>query len=556
MCCILSLIKNRYQKIALYLRCNPWLVFLCPILTIGIAIVLGEVSGGLFTILRRFIESTMPAVLDWRFFTKCIYEWGWEVIIIAVVIVTNYFLIKLAMKNIVIRDKKYIMSLFGYGYYGAPAPKRSILVENICGRVSDEDTKKFVSGQIDRDVDKIKDFLNRKSDGDVLGINSRWGSGKTTSVLIAINETRNDKNRYIYESTFKYSNNIGEYISDILMNLKVTMREIGILKWLPYYRIDDLAKNLDSSIAKTFTNMIKTAFSPISLSTDIVCELNKRYHNSRCKKIIYIIIDDLDRLTGKDLIPILSLLSILRRLIFVKVIIPADYDVLVRILEKNDVVDSQRFIEKYLPAQRMISLNSGYDLAIGIILRKLFHAQKKWDKDTYGAAPALAAIFLRLLANKLKSETKDMDNVRYSWLPKNSADESVPKGMNEVTTQILRAPKILQKYCDDFWQKYSWRTYYNNISRFEDILVAMDKKMGKTSMRLLRVFEKEDYIEVINSWIFDYMRTRWEIFGFTIRDLLDILNSIDYSNLPKETTEQFVYVFNQLFPENKIEILK
>lgn len=501
------------------------------------------------------MEGTMATVLDWPPLSKCTYEWCCGTMILAVIIVVNYLLIRLSMRNAVVRDKKYIMGLFENDYYGAPVPKRSILVKNICGRVSDEETKEFISKQIDQNINRIKNFLNGDSDGNILGINSSWGSGKTTSVLIAINETESKRNRYIYESTFKYSNNIGEYISDILMNLKVTMREIGILKFPSYCRIDDLAKNLDSSIAKTLANTVKTVFSPISLSTDIICELNKKYSESGCKKTIFIIIDDLDRLAGEDLIPVLSLLSGLRKLKFVKVIIPADYDTLVEILKNSNVAEPKRFIEKYLPSQRMISLNSDYDLVTGVILKKLFYAQKGWVKNVDGAAPALAAIFLRLLANRLKSETKDMNNIRFSWLPTKTS-HNVPGNMNEVTTQILRAPIVLEKSCDNFWERYSWRTNYNNISRFQDILVAMDKKIGASNVRLLSCFDREDYIEVVDSWIFDYMETRWGIFGFTIRDLLDILNSIEYDNLPKEVTEQFAHTFNQLFPENEIKIMR
>lgn len=53
------------------------------------------------------------------------------------------------------------------------------------------------------------------------------------------------------------------------------------------------------------------------------------------------------------------------------------------------------------------------------------------------------------------------------------------------------------------------------------------------------------------------MEKWWDIFGFTIRDALDIWESIrQKEELPKDRAEQFVYIFNQLFPDRQIKTMK
>ena len=75
-------------------------------------------------------------------------------------------------------------------------------------------------------------------------------------------------------------------------------------------------------------------------------------------------------------------------------------------------------------------------------------------------------------------------------------------------------------------------------------------------IRISEAFSDEEYSDIIDPWIFNFMEQRWDIFGFTIRDAIDVLESIEYDNLPKNPAEQFVHVFNQLFPDDQMKTIK
>lgn len=107
--------------------------------------------------------------------------------------------IRIAPKRI-IRNKMYVLKLFQDRAENGPAPTKKILAERIFGEIGDADNRKelvIVSEMVAKNVDPILNFLRCDNMNRILCVDGRWGSGKTTSLLIAINECNITRNRYI-----------------------------------------------------------------------------------------------------------------------------------------------------------------------------------------------------------------------------------------------------------------------------------------------------------------------------------------------------------------------
>lgn len=526
-------------------------------------VVISNFANALFDTIRSLISNTFPQILDCALMNKAVYSWLIIAIWILFSILLGRSIYNLLNPETIQRDKKYILELFKNRGYGSPISTRIKLIEKIYGKSEiDEKVKQSLDNLIDKNINPIKEFLEESGDKHVLCINGKWGSGKTTSLLIAINETKKN-NKYIYESAFKYSGSENEFIKDLLSTLNDTTLKMGMKN---KDIINSLIKNLDSNPQKTVGNFIKN-YKEINLpSSELIYKLNCQYENLNNKELIYIIIDDMDRLQGKEIVNILAVLSILKNLVFVRIIIPADLDVVCKALDADKVVEPQRFIEKYLPSQMSIKLNSNYDMVEKILLDKIGHTGGTWKKASPDKVrPTLAAIFIGMLAKKLEDETRNYKSenksVRYTWLSNAPNPQELPDKINEPLFQLLQTPLIIRAK-ESFRDKYVWNTNYNNITRFKDVIYAIKKRLGErgrsaTYIPINELFSDEEYSDVIDSWIFDYMKKRWDIFGFTIRDALDIWESINQKEkLPKDKAEQFVYIFNQLFPDRQMQTIK
>lgn len=526
-------------------------------------VVISNFANALFDTIRSLISNTFPQILDCALINRTVYSWLIIAIWILFSILLGRSIYKLLNVEAIQRDKKYILELFKNRGYGSPISTRIKLIEKIYGKSEiNKKVKQSLDKLIDKNINPIKNFLEESSDKHILCINGKWGSGKTTSLLIAINETEKN-NKYIYESAFKYSGSENEFTKDLLSALNDTTLKMGMKN---RDIINSLIKNLDSSPQKTVGNFIKN-YKEINLpSSELIYKLNCQYENLNNKELIYIIIDDIDRLQGKEIIDILAVLSILKNLIFVRVIILADLDVMCRALDAYKVVEPQRFIEKYLPSQMSIKLGSNYDMVEKILLDKISHTGDAWKEASPNEVrPALAAIFIGMLAKRLEDETRNYKSenksVRYAWLSNAPNPQKLPDNINEPLSQILQIPMVIRTK-ESFKDRYAWNTTYNNITRFRDVIYAVKKRLGErgrstTYIPINELFSDEEYSDIIDSWIFDYMKKRWDIFGFTIRDALDIWESVrQKEGLPKDCAEQFVYIFNQLFPDRQMKTIK
>ncbi len=510
-----------------------------------------------FGVIRNYTEAIISKTPECPTYTKSVFYLIAFLITIAVSFYISIKTYKHIFPKIIIRDKQYILSLFKDRGNKSPQPTRENLIRFIYGKGKiNKQTRNTISELIDEGVAPISQYLNKRNDeNNILCINSKWGSGKTTALLIAINESEKSDNRYIYESAFKYSGNVGEFISDILKAINDVMVEVGIKKTK---KLNSLINNVDDDPKVNLINFaLNTAQNQNDLlSSDIILEINHQYQRSNIEAIVYVIIDDLDRLQGADVVRILSLLSILRNLVFIRIIVPADLDVVGLSLEKYGVIDAHRFIEKYLPIRPSIQLRSSYKYAEKITLDMLFRAQKGWAEDNDGAYPAFAAILIGMLAKKMRELTISFKNYRYNWLALNIYQQPIEvDNADEELKQLLRTPAILSSKANSSERIYNWDNRYNNIKKFQNIIYALTRegKSGNMPFRIKDAFTDNDYINTIDSWLFNYMDTQWELFGFTIRDILDELSSISYRQLPQKPAEQFIYVFNQFFPDEKLK---
>lgn len=507
-----------------------------------------------YTPIRQLLYSVLKDSLEWPLINSTTYYVVFLAIWAIPTIILTSILYSIICPKIVIRDKNYVLALFKDRSSRSPSPTREELKVNIFGgKRAPKELDKELSILIDDNVKPIKAFLDNKSNqGNTLCINSKWGTGKTTSLLIAINETKNLNYRYIYESTFKYNGNANEFINDLLMALNSTMTELGIKS---KKATTSLIKNLDSDYRKTIINAIKHDFQVESLSADLILELNEQYDKlteGHGVKTIFLIVDDLDRTQGEDVVRILSLLSILRNIKFVKLIIPADLRIIQKVLDEYKVVDSPQFIEKYLPVQNSIVVKSGFEMTKNILSSKI-QTQNKEMRSQDAAKPTLAAIYIGMLANEMQSQTRNFAKIRYNWLDSGTYQEK-PERPNEQLNQLLLAPITLYNVANaQSNDKYDWDSKFNNITKFQNIIYALRKAPSGTNMPIgiNTLFCTDDY-DIIEYWIFRYMEMRWDIFGFTIRAALDVLESVRYSNLPQDRADQFIYIFNQLFPEQQL----
>ena len=171
----------------------------------------------------------------------------------------------------------------------------------------------MITGYIDDNIEPIKKFLKSKTEN-VLIIDSIWGSGKTSCVMIAIDEFEEqnkgkDEYRYIYESAFKYANGLSEFIEDIIDSIK----DILMLEGINIERQSSaVVRNLDKDLAKFLFSYMKGGDN-IALSSSLIYRINNKYKKKKSAIQIIIILDDTDRLSAEDIVKVLSLLSLLRR---------------------------------------------------------------------------------------------------------------------------------------------------------------------------------------------------------------------------------------------------
>lgn len=456
-------------------------------------------------------------------------------------------------------DRKYLLDILSTsGKDGRLyTTSKEDLARKILGDKPEQGELDDIYSAINAQIKPIKDFLEDKpQDSSTLIVNSKWGTGKTTSVLIAINEIQNIEHddKFLYESVFRYSASMDEFVNDFLGTFSKVLYLLGLDTDKD---IDALAKNYSVSPSETISNLLKSQDIKTNFSIEIMARINNQYKDNKCKKLIFVIIDDLDRLQGKEIIRVLSLLSLLRHLSFVRIIIPVDTSMVARILGASKIPDPERYIEKYLPEQTSVLIDFGYATAESVILTMIENGGT--GADDVGCA-IWAAILVNMLADILRKETNALADHRGDWLIE--MYKGNPNDVGWVAYRILKsAPDFMKSRANGNLScaknkkiKYYWDPEYNSIQNFENIIHALRFSKDETAVR--NKFSQEEYETLIVPWIFEYAEKHWSEFGFTMRKVLDGFSKLKpvLDKMPKTAEGAFAFSYNQFFPNKKITL--
>ncbi len=464
------------------------------------------------------------------------------------------------------RNAAYLLKTLHSDNERLPAVDVEQLVERITGlETPSQDATAYdeVYAMVLGNINPIVDFLNNDiNNGAVLMINAPWGAGKTTAILIAISLQQGRDNiihRYIYESAFKYTDNTGDFGHDLVSALCDTLSEFGIDIQKSFIGI---MRNIEFSSSKLFPSLLNNVHQKSNdrLTTELIHEVNLAYHR-RLKMgsnhlEVVIILDDTDRLQGDDLIKALSLLSIMRRLDFVKIIVPVDPLVIVQQLQAQcQIINPEKFIKKYLTDQSSVKLKTDEEIVEQIALQKIKSLHENPPTDGTDFCAAWAAIILRLVADRLHRFSDGLQDFNMQWLGRNEGTiyGSViikPGQFSELlrdSSNIM--DRIVRDTTDSYGQKYTWPKSLDGDARnFEDIVLKVLRKKGGTPT--IQKLTEDEYDELVASWIFDFARRNWIQIDATLRDVLDLILANDFSNLSLNRADQFKQALGILFPES------
>lgn len=441
---------------------------------------------------------------------------------------------------------------------------------------------------IEDDILPIQNFLYYADQNvnNILIIEGKWGCGKTTAALISI-LNHDFLNRYIYESTFKYASNITEYINDILKTFYEVLEELGLTLNVKS-TIATIAQNLNTEPSTFFNSLIQqfTPHNTPALSSELIHSLNIQYKNLELQAKLILIIDDIDRLQGNDIIKLLSFISTIRKLTFVKIIIPLDTSSVIKQLNNINIYKPENFIQKYLTGAKIVNMRSNAEYVKQISIQKIkaLHTAILPKNTNFDAA--WAAILLRIVANRITSNVTKFDwesSAFLNWLDPSTFDSNdgrdtdywQPPADKIDTTSLslinharhsIRAclPNVTYRPIISGFDDHKpiaapdislTCSGWTDVRKFEDIIINI--KYTANNIRIVSDFTPEHYDRFVKSWIFEYALTNWHLIDTNLRVILNIIenDNKEIANLePIQQHIQFAQMFNTLFPEASIKI--
>lgn len=569
---------HRHNKVTSCKKKTSWplLVFVCGLLILSCVITTPKIIYESSIAIREILDRTAPTVLSISFVSFTSYYILAYIIVfcclaILILILNNYMTI-----TYIKRDHNYLIVSLQNNSTRLPATTLDELSMRIIGPKSEQELDYYATIQntLLDNIQPIKDFLKGASREDcILYIDSSWGTGKTTSVLIAIDQFAHDDNqekqvRYIYESVFKYTNVVRDFQTDLLDAIQNTLYEFDIPKSM---NIGDIIENMELEFPKSLLYTIKTCAhrQKLQLTGDYIQEINQWY-TTKANFDIVVIIDDIDRLQGEEIVQTLSLISILRRLKFMRIIIPADSDAIVHHLSHIGIYQPKTFIQKYIPESSSICLKTSGEVIEPIILQKINSLQEKPRANIQIYKPALAAILFKAISDTLNNKAKTWNSYRFEWIygSRRDAMNAVFKdnGVDSDSQYILvsaldHVQEALRTYKRLNQPNLTFPRYTcevqptNDARRFENILFSITREDdGAHKHKISDQFKREYYDDFIDSWIFNFAYQNWEILGLTLRTIFDIIQSQSLSNLSPHPNKQFQQVFNKLLGTEEFSI--
>lgn len=526
-------------------------------------------AGGIADGLRGVLISIVPDVLSWEYAT---YGWFYIGFFVAYAICATVVAVVMEKhSHHLVRDATYLCNSLRSDDPRLPSVSINQQVARILG--TDEialsgDLATFqsiVQNLVLENVTPILQWLNLQGSSSmsrVLVVGGVWGSGKTSSILMAvdsIDELRCGNMRYIYESAFKYCASVREFSQDILEALHEILMEMGIHT---EEAISSIARNLDPDPLKTLEGVVKNNVfkSNKLLTSDLILQINQKYDSvkKRRRLRVVVILDDLDRLQGDELLSALSLLSILRRLKFVSIIVPVDLRAISYALARVSVYSPEDFIKKYLPEQESVEIKSDYEIIEQTALQFIMGKQEILPKDGTQYCAVWAAVLVKMVSARLHQNATNSEHpwnengLRWLGMPR-GVDATFPAGMDDESIRIVRGVKrhldrvFLNMGPGSVSKKYKWelsKVATGGVQRFRNFILAIS--YSNDALVFDKTLSNEAYDDLIGSWIFDFARENWDDLSIALRELLDILNHCDLSGLSVEQGEQFSQVFDQL----------
>lgn len=292
---------------------------------------------------------------------------------------------------------------------------------------------------------------------------------------------------------------------------------------------------------------------------------NDKYRRTRDERKLKVIIvlDDLDRLQGEDILSTLAFLSIVRRLEFVKIILPLSLKTVGATLDSANVPEPRQFIQKYLPERSVVGIKSGMDVVERIVLQKIKGMQENPPSDGTEFCAAWAAMLVRKISGWLDeradscgwdgrgaSESSSALKRGFEFPERVKSDAGlcyvIEHSYSTVRDVMLRVERGL-KYDLDRPGRGS------DLRHFEDVILKVRKGLSGSAKQYLALqFDENDYWDIVASWIFKFTEDHWEYLDISLRSMLDIVNDCNLVGLSLNKAEQFTQVFNQLFPNNQI----
>ena len=434
-------------------------------------------------------------------------------------------------------------------------------------------------------IDEIKAKLKSKIDDNHKGIiiTGGWGTGKTSIFKAAFEkfkegkrkECYKDLNFYIYDSYNEYSKDSKVFIPRIINNLYLSKYK---LKWC--FRVfKGLSPN---NFQSNFNNTSGSNFSILSnLKQFLNVENNFSNHHfveavfqkykdmKDCQKgTIYLIIDDLDRVTSfSEIRDILSFLNLLKKTGFIKTILLLNRRQLEHIVFKNELIlDHKTYLNKNLDAgMSIIDIPYGHkvkqQVAYELIGEKLKNLSPKNNEVT---TDITKIIFTRIVF----SETK-LDKLlsKYNDSILNLSDLEEIKDSSDKDLLIYMHTRIIEMFEIIFKAGWVRNDNQKEITRFDELmkLKKWDKikaskvceKNHKTHTHRYErnIYEEFEAYKFLEDFILEMFIYRPELTALlSIREIEKILeNKIDVEyikNLTKNKVKvKLIDIFNKCFKE-------
>ena len=304
------------------------------------------------------------------------------------------------------------------------------------------------------------------SDGLVIGLFGKWGTGKTSIINMAIEEIekrpKNNENKPIIMdfSPWNYSDK-NDLISLFFQSLKSKFdleknekleNDIGtaLSNYAEAFELLSIVPMFGSGLAKLLKIIAKSEGNNLMKIPDLDStkkKLEEKFKKSKQK--IIIVIDDIDRLTNPQIRDIFQLVKQVANFPNIIYILSMDRDVVSRALEEVHNIDGNQYLEKIIqlpfeiPELRKHKINDIFLLKLDKIIKELPY-NVIWGEDYWGN------IFRNCIEPYIKT-LRDVNRVintfsfRYGML----YEETCFEDMVAITTIEVLEPKLYKWICNN-----------------------------------------------------------------------------------------------------------